>query len=527
MALWKRNPQLCITPASAAEALSGAASRQPPGSPESPGLEKFIHKNSMLCCRETEGTLSPAHVRSSFAPNVPLRSVRPMETIWPQIKSLLEKTLGPGLFNLWIKPLAARGGDGRLELIAPNAFVASWVRERLVGQVAEAAAVIMGARPTVVVTESPNAPTGILPPRQAARPCPPTARSLTLPMTPRAPEITPDRFRFSFDDFVVGPSNELAYVASKGICDMSLSAEQLFISSAPGLGKTHLLQAMGRYLSGADEKHRLRVAYLSAEEFANRLVMALKTRQIERFKAAFRENVDVLLLEDIHFFRDKPRIQDELLNTLKALNSRGCRLVFTSSFLPRDLTGLDGQLLSRISSGFLTVIDKPDLATRKRILQHKAAIHQVLLPDEVSTLLADRLHADIRQLESCLQNLALKAKLLNCRISMDLAWDVLRNYDVEARPLSLDDIVDYVCDVYHLSPDQLSSKSRKRQFVLARNTAFLLARQHTDLSLADIGSRFNRRHSTVVKGITSLERHLSLRTPLGRELERTLESLQA
>jgi len=444
-----------------------------------------------------------------------------METIWPQTKSLLEKTLGPGLFNLWIKPLAARAGDGCLELIAPNAFVASWVRERLVGQVAEAAAVVMGTRPTVVVTEGPTPP----PARELVRPRP-SARPLTLPLAPKAPDTGAERFRFSYDEFVVGPSNELAYVASKGICDMSLSAEQLFISSAPGLGKTHLLQAMGRYLSCLGEKG-LRVAYLSAEEFANRLVMALKTRQVERFKAAFRENVDVLLLEDIHFFRDKPRIQDELLNTLKALNSRGCRLVFTSSFLPRDLTGLDGQLLSRISSGFLAVIDKPDLATRKRILERKAAIHQVLLPDDVSTLLADRLHADIRQLESCLQNLALKAKLLNCRISMDLAWDVLRNYDLEARPLNLDDIVDYVCDVYHLSPEQLSSKSRKRQLVLARNTAFLLARQHTDLSLADIGTRFNRRHSTVVKGITALERHLSLRTPLGRELERTIESIKA
>ena len=451
-----------------------------------------------------------------------------METIWPQTKQLLEKTLSPGLYNLWIKPLAARARDGVLELTAPNAFVASWVRERLVDSVAEAAAVVMGSQPRVVVVEGANhiepaAATGKSPRPKSA------PRSLTLPMPPRAPETSEDRFRFSYDEFVVGPSNELAYVASKGICDLTLSAEQLFISSAPGLGKTHLIQAMGRELchtAGQGGAH-LRVAYLSAEEFANRLVMALKTRQVERFKAAFRENVDVLLLEDIHFFRDKPRIQDELLNTLKALNSRGCRLVFTSSFLPKELSGLDSQLLSRISSGFLTVIDKPDLATRKRILERKAAVHQVLLPDDVSTLLADRLHADVRQLESCLQNLALKAKLLNCRISVDLAWEVLRHYDLEARSLGLDDIVNYVCDVYRISQEQLVSKSRKRQYVLARNTAFLLARQHTDLSLVDIGNRFNRRHSTVVKGITSLERHLSLRTPLGRELERTIESIRS
>ncbi len=452
-----------------------------------------------------------------------------METIWPQTKALLEKTLSPGLYNLWIKPLAARARDGVLELTAPNAFVASWVRERLVDPVAEAAAVVMGARPRVVVMEGPKPADAVSSPaRSGARPLA-AARSLTLPMPPSAPELAEDRFRFSYDEFVVGPSNELAYVASKSICEMSLSAEQLFISSAPGLGKTHLIQAMGRELCAAGGRggRRLRVAYLSAEEFANRLVMALKTRQVERFKAAFRENVDVLLLEDIHFFRDKPRIQDELLNTLKALNARGCRLVFTSSFLPKDLGGLDSQLLSRINSGFLAVIDKPDLATRKRILERKAAVHQVLLPDAVSTLLADRLHADVRQLESCLQNLALKARLLNCSISVDLAWEVLKHYDLEARPLTLNDIVAYVCDVYRISPDQLVSKSRKRQYVLARNTAFLLARQHTDLSLVDIGSRFNRRHSTVVKGITALERHLSLRTPLGRELERTIKQISA
>lgn len=458
-----------------------------------------------------------------------------METIWSQTKQLLEKTLSPGLYNLWIKPLAARAGDGVLELTAPNAFVASWVRDRLTDPVAEAAAVVMGSRPRVVVTDGPlpktdqpSAP-GVSA-AVAASPRPRSApRSLTLPMRPKAPDLSEDRFRFSYDEFVVGPSNELAYVASQGICDMSLSADQLFISSAPGLGKTHLIQSMGKRLchTGGSHGRNLRVAYLSAEEFANRLVVAIKTRQVEQFKAAFRENVDVLLLEDIHFFRDKPRIQDELLNTLKALNSRGCRLVFTSSFLPKELSGLDGQLLSRINSGFLAVIDKPDLATRRRILERKAAVHQVLLPEDVSLLLADKLHADVRQLESCLQNLALKAKLLNCRISVDLAWEVLRHFDVEAQALGLEDIVAYVCDVYRLSQEQLVSKSRKRQYVLARNTAFLLARQHTDLSLADIGTRFNRRHSTVVKGITSLERHLSLRTPLGRELERTMQSIRA
>jgi chromosomal replication initiator protein len=449
--------------------------------------------------------------------------VPPMEKIWTQTKLLLEKTVSPGLFHLWIKPLSARLAGDDLELTAPNAFVAAWVRERLLDAITEAAASVMGRRPTVSVSDAGAASE---PARRAGLPAPdrvpgPVSLGLAVDMPLRT--VSDDRFRFSFDDFVVGPCNELAYVASRGICERTLASEQLFISSSPGLGKTHLLQAIGRHLCHAPGKARPRVVYLTAEEFAGRLIMAIKARDVERFKASFRESVDVLLLEDIHFFRDKPRIQAELLNTLKALRSRGCRLVFTSSFLPKELSGVDEQLASRFCSGFLAGIVPPDLPTRKRILERKAAIHQVLLPEAVSDLLAEHLRADIRQLESCIHNLALKAKLLNRAISLEMAWEVLGNYKIENPTLTLDDIVDYVCDVYRISPEQLSSKSRKREHVLARNTAFLLARRHTEMSLQDIGQRFNRRHSTVVKGITSLERHLSLETPLGRQIEMTLE----
>ncbi len=451
--------------------------------------------------------------------------VPPMEQLWTQTKLILEKTVSPGLFHLWIKPLTARVAGETLELTAPNTFVAAWVRERLVDAIAEAAAPVMGRRPAVDVRAAAAAP-GPRDRENNPAPRPPvTVIPLGLPAAMPLRTVAEDRFRFSFDDFVVGPSNELAYVASRGICERTLASEQLFISSAPGLGKTHLLQAIGRQLCHACGQPRPRVVYLTAEEFAGRLIMAIKARDVERFKASFRESVDVLLLEDIHFFKDKPRIQAELLNTLKALRSRGCRLVFTSSFLPKELSGVDEQLASRFCSGFLAGIEPPDLPTRKRILERKAAVHQVLLPDDVSDLLAEHLRADIRQIESCIHNLALKAKLLNRAISLEMAWEVLGNYRIENPTLTLDDIVDYVCDVYRISPEQLSSKSRRRDHVLARNTAFLLARRHTGLSLQDIGQRFNRRHSTVVKGITSLERHLSLDTPLGRQVGKTLERL--
>lgn len=439
--------------------------------------------------------------------------------IWKNTQKILERSLNPGLYQVWIKPLAAEGGEGGLSLTAPNEFVASWVRDRLMSQISEAASQAAG-RPVPVTVASGPVPAVPSRGRQSAG----QDKNVKTASCGRADDSA-QLFRFSFDHFVVGPSNALAYEATLGLCRQTLPASQLFISAGPGLGKTHLSQAMGRHLLSPGKGARPKVAYLTAEEFSSRLILAIKTREVERFKAQFRENVDTLILEDIHFFQGKLRLQDELLNTLSALQSRGCRVVFTSSFLPKELTGLDSQLASRLCAGFMATIEHPDLQTRLNIVNSKARMHQVILPGDVAGLLADRIRTDIRQLESALQNLVLKARILGRAINMEMAWDVLRNYDLDKPSLGLDQIVEYVCGVYEIKPEHLASKSRKRSYVLARNTAFFLARKHTELSLQDIGNRFNRRHSTVVKGITAVERQLSLQTPLGRQIESAIERI--
>ncbi|MBI4806529.1 MAG: chromosomal replication initiator protein DnaA [Desulfovibrio sp.] len=438
---------------------------------------------------------------------------------WNHILRILERSLNPGLYQVWIKPLTAAFKDGRITLHAPNEFVAAWVRDRLTNHIAEAAAQVMGQAPTVVVVAGAAA--------EVPQNAPGTPQeSIAAPKRQKRHDDESGRlFRFSFDQFVVGPCNALAYEASLGLCRDTLPANQLFISAGPGLGKTHLSQSMGRFLLDGESKAKPKVVYITAEEFSSRLILAIKTREVERFKANFRENVDILILEDIHFFQGKLKLQDELLNTLSALQSRGCRVVFTSSFLPKELTGLDNQLASRLCAGFMATIEHPDFKTRLNILERKAKLHQVILPDEIAGLLADRIRTDIRQLESCLQNLALKARILGRTISMEMAWEVLKNYDLDQPVLGLDQIMEFICSAYDIRPDSLVSKSRKRQHVVARNTAFFLARKHTDLSLQDIGERFNRRHSTVVKGITAVERQLSLQTPLGRQIESTIERL--
>jgi chromosomal replication initiator protein len=442
--------------------------------------------------------------------------------LWPKLLLMLENRLEQGLFTLWIRPLTASVQGNSLELQAPNEFVATWVRERLADVVREAAQELTGKRVdlTVVVRK----PVPVAEP-VAATPQLKTAPALALPLDYRPRPMTDARWRFSFEDFVVGPCNELACAASKGLCNDALAADHLFLSAGPGLGKTHLLHAIGRQLATRSNRSRLSIACLSAEEFATRLVLAIKAREAARFKTEFRDSVDVLLLEDIHFFQGKGKLQDELLMTLKALQARGCKVVLTSSFLPRELDQVDPQLVSCFASGFLALMDAPDFATREEIVRRKARSLQVQVPDDVTGLLAERLTTDIRQLESCLNNLVLKARLLGQQITTELAWQVLENYAAQSTSPDLERIVSFVCKCYGIDEFELLSKSRNQQTVLARNTAFYLCRKHTALSLAAIGERLGRKHSTVLKGIINVEREISHQTPLGRQLSSTIGRL--
>lgn len=452
--------------------------------------------------------------------------------LWLQLLPMLEKRLEQGLYTLWIKPLSASCEANRLRLFAPNEFVASWVRERLLDTVRDAAQELTGRRMElsvevrrVVHTETPSpaiAQGAVAAPVRAARPVTPNL-ALPLDYTPRPANGA--RWRFSFDDFVVGPCNELACAASKGLCNDALAADHLFLSAGPGLGKTHLLQAIGRQLSRQSNRANPHIACLSAEEFATRLVLAIKAREAARFKSEFRESVDVLLLEDIHFFQGKGKLQDELLLTLKALQARGCKVVLTSSFLPRELNEVDPQLVSCFASGFLALMDTPDFATREKIVRSKAKSLQVQVPDDVTDLLAERLTTDIRQLESCLNNLVLKARLLGQRITTELAWQVLENYADQTSAPDIERIVGFICKTYGMAEEELRSKSRSQQTVLARNTAFYLCRKHTDLSLAAIGERLGRKHSTVLKGIINVEREINRQTPLGRQISSVVNRL--
>jgi chromosomal replication initiator protein len=440
-----------------------------------------------------------------------------MNPQWQKILNNLQKKLNGGMFQLWIKPVIGEVQDDRLVLTAPSDFVATWLRERLKEDIEQAAFEVLGKRVTTTVKTSSSAsicPLAVLPTEA------PKETGIALPLNYN-PCTAGFPWRYNFDQFVVGSCNELAYAACTSLSRDNFPADQLFISSSPGLGKTHLIQAIGQYVS--TRRNQLRVGYVSAEEFGNQMVISLKAREIDRFKARYRESYDVLLLEDIQFFQGKEKMQEELLSTLKYLQSHGRKVVFTSSFLPKELSKVDSQLTSQFCSGFIAVIQAPDHGLRLRIIESKAKSLQVQIPDDVRDYVARTICSDIRQLESSIRSMAIKARLLNQRISLDLAREVLSNYvRANSRP-DIQSIIRFVSDSFGLPTEHLRSKSKKQTVVMARNTAFYLARKLTDLSLKDIGTHFNRRHSTVVKGITRVESEIGKQSSLGRQLQRVVE----
>ena len=438
-----------------------------------------------------------------------------MNADWPTIVENLQKTLDPGVFKVWISSLDGEVRDSSVSLHAPSAYAADWVRERLACVIRETAATVLGIDPGAIslVIRSDNTQ----PAKRILSSDTPPARSCPEQGLLTGPERSEPRWRFSFEDFVVGPSNEMAYAAAKGLCADLAGAGTLFVSATSGLGKTHLVQAVGKFLSEQDARARHKISYLTAEEFASSFVAALKARDVEGFKARLRQN-DVLLLEDVHFLQNKGKMQEETLALIKSLQSRGGRLVLTSSFAPRDLQHMDCQLVSLFCAGLLAHIASPTLETRRSILLEKARVHQVILPEPVSELLATRITSDVRRLESCLNNLIFKARLLKRQICLDMALEVVGQYAEARNGLDMASIVRLVCDSFKLSEMQLASRSRKSEYVQARNIVYYLARKHTQLSLQEIGDRFQRRHSSVIKGISVFEREMRRESTLGRRL---------
>ncbi len=457
-----------------------------------------------------------------------------MITKWHKICNNIQKKLSPGTFKVWIMPLIPSEKDGKFLLTAPSEFVANWVQERLLKTISDSVFEVLGKNIAIHIQfkQVPEYDESIATTSNSCAVNEKTStqkeavsiEQLFLPMYTKGRK-NKHTWQYNFESFIVGSCNHLAHAAAKSMTADVSSVATLFLSSGPGLGKTHLTQAVGLELYSICNKDLPKIEYLTAEEFCSCFVQAIRSKNVDQFKGRFRD-IDLLLLEDIHFLQDKEKMQDEVLATIQSLQKKGSKVILTSSFAPKELRNVDSRLVSMFCSGFLAGIGRPDKDLRQKILVEKAKIHSAHLEESIADLLASKLVGDVRQLESCIHNLVLKSKVMGCSISLDMAMETLTQYDQNDPFMSVDSIEKAVCRCFGLPPEKLCSRSRKKDYVIARNTVFYLLRVHTDMSLQDIGDRFNRRHSTVLKGIATVEREIQRKTTTGRQIANTLTLLE-
>ncbi|MBQ7606549.1 MAG: ATP-binding protein [Desulfovibrionaceae bacterium] len=463
----------------------------------------------------------------SFAAHIASGYKGLMNTQWNALKTMLAAKLEPGSFKVWIMPLEAKVSDGTLHLLAPNAYMARWVRNKLTNCIEACLRELsydLRLEIGVGAQKKESCAQGQAETKKTEAKKDESVRRIQpdLPGASRA-RIQKRAWRHSFQDFVEGESNRLALAAAKEVCREKSDIQTLYVNSSSGLGKTHLVQAVGQDITMQGQE---RVNYLTADEFSSRYVASLKNNDVESFKDELR-NLDVLLLEDIHFLQNKPKIQETALSIVRGLQDHGGRVIFTSSFTPKEIEKVDRAFYANFcANGVITRIENPDASMRSEIISRKAHSAHMRISDAVCTLIATSLDGNVRQIESCLQSIFFKANLLHSEITTELALGVLKEYVNLVRSPDLTLLTNLVCQNYGLDAETLSSRSRCQRNVLGRNTIFYLARKHTDLTLKEIGQPFSRRHSTVLQGITAVEKELSMNSPLGRQIARVVSLVE-
>ena len=411
-------------------------------------------------------------------------------SMWQSCLHRLEGELSEQQFNTWIRPLHAVEEDDALHLLAPNRFVLDWVREHYYRQITEVVSYQTRGRSARVLLEigSTQRPTSA-----AARPAA-GPRFQTGQEVVRSSYLSP---LFIFDNFVEGKSNQLARAASRQVADNSGRAyNPLFIYGGVGLGKTHLMQAVGNQMLLTNPSAR--VIYLHSERFVGDMIKALQHNTINEFKRFYR-SVDALLIDDIQFFAGKERSQEEFFHTFNALLENQQQVIVTCDRYPKEVKGLEERLKSRFGWGLTVAIDPPELETRVAILISKAEQFQVQLPNEVAFFVAKRVRSNVRELEGALRRVVANARFIGCPITVDLAKEALRDLiALQNKLVSMENIQKTVAEYYKIRVSDLLSKRRSRSITRPRQLAMALAKELTNHSLPEIGDSFGGRDHTTV-----------------------------
>ena len=448
-------------------------------------------------------------------------TMSPGHEIWQPIKTALKAELPTNVYRMWIKSVHCnRFKDGRLVLECPNAFVKNRISRSYDKVIVAQARKILGDDCQIKFIVTSRRP-------PAGKPAGDTQRLLPRRRMQAAagPNLRQD---FTFDQFVVGDCNALAYNSALSMAsDDHGQSTFLYLTSSPGLGKTHLTQAVGNQI--ALKRPAESVKYISAEDFVHEMLAAIWSKDRNAFNAfsnRYRKDCDILLLEDIHHLMGKSRSQLEFSRIFDTLLDMGKRIVLSSCFLPGDIPKLTDQLQSRLSSGMITRLETPDHQTRLNILYKIATASEYAIPEDIIHFLASELTDDVRQLKGGFFQVIEKASLMGEAVSMPLAESVVRNMVRARKAITMGTIQNQVCKAFGIKRKEILSRSRKQQVALARQVAMYLARNYTDLTLQTIARGFNRKHGTVLYAVGQIDQAMRRKGRLHRQITLLQEQLE-
>ncbi len=440
-------------------------------------------------------------------------------SLWQQCLARLQDELPATEFSMWIRPLQAELSENTLALYAPNRFVLDWVRDKYLNNIngllndfcgtdAPLLRFEVGSKPPLSVVVAQQQQPVSHPseaPVQAARPRPARPSWDSSPVQPELSYRSNLNPKHNFDNFVEGKSNQLARAAARQVADNPGGAyNPLFLYGGTGLGKTHLLQAVGNGIMA--RKANARVVYMHSERFVQDMVKALQNNAIEEFKRYYR-SVDALLIDDIQFFANKERSQEEFFHTFNALLEGNQQIILTSDRYPKEINGVEDRLKSRFGWGLTVAIEPPELETRVAILMKKADENDIRLPGEVAFFIAKRLRSNVRELEGALNRVIANANFTGRAITIDFVREALRDLlALQEKLVTIDNIQKTVAEYYKIKVADLLSKRRSRSVARPRQMAMALSKELTNHSLPEIGDAFGGRdHTTVLHACRKIE----------------------
>lgn len=447
-------------------------------------------------------------------------SLENIHDLWNRALDQIEKKLSKPSFETWLKSTKAHALQGdTLIITAPNDFARDWLESRYSNLIAETLYDLTGEELDVKF---------IIPPNQAEEEFDIQAPKKKVNKDEGAefPQSMLNS-KYTFDTFVIGSGNRFAHAASLAVAEAPAKAyNPLFIYGGVGLGKTHLMHAIGHYV--LDHNPAAKVVYLSSEKFTNEFINSIRDNKAVEFRNKYR-NVDVLLIDDIQFLAGKEQTQEEFFHTFNTLHEESKQIVISSDRPPKEIPTLEDRLRSRFEWGLITDITPPDLETRIAILRKKAKADGLVIPNEVMLYIANQIDSNIRELEGALIRVVAYSSLINKDINADLAAEALKDIIPSSKPrvITIQDIQQIVGQEFNIKLDDFKAKKRTKSVAFPRQIAMYLSRELTDFSLPKIGEEFGGRdHTTVIHAHEKISKLVQTDTDLQKQIKEISESLK-